>query len=119
MQRYTPKTFPEDPDGFMYLRIYVKSKEDTLIAYLNPEDLSSGSDNLYTIYLGKTNYPRQSKGKYVWKRRLSVRDLTKDGFKFIIPPNICDEGVCYFGIKPMKGTEIMKHNRCITFHAIK
>lgn len=119
MQRFTPKTFPKDPDRFMYLRIDVKSKEDTLIAYLNPEDVASGSENLYTIFLSKTKYPRQSKGKYDWKRRLSVRDLTKDGFKFIIPPNVCDEGVCYLGIQPMKGTQIIKHKICTAFHVMK
>lgn len=50
------KIFLEDLDGFMYFRIYVKSKEDIFIVYLNLEDIFSGSDNLYIIYLGKINY---------------------------------------------------------------
>lgn len=39
----------------------------------------------------------------IWKKTLEVGDWTEYGFKIFIQSGVCEKGICYLGIKPLKG----------------
>ncbi|XP_062590863.1 uncharacterized protein LOC134252407 [Saccostrea cucullata] len=114
LQRYTPKTIPKDPERFFYFNTEVKHEDDTIMLYFKPENIDINSKNLtlYTVFVSKTNYPREAEEKHDWKRLLSVRDWTENGFRLVIPPNTCIKGTCFIGLQPVEAkTETKSRKR--------
>jgi hypothetical protein len=108
MQRYTPTTIPNDPQGFFYFKVKVRNDDDYLLVYVKPENFNINAKDitLYTVFISKENYPRVEEGQYDWRQTISMKDWTVDGFKIIIPPSVCAKGTCYVGLQPLTGTVI-------------
>jgi hypothetical protein len=106
LQKYSPTTIPNDPEGFFYFKVKVRNDDDYMLFYVKPDNINIDVNGitLYTVFISKTDYPREAEGKHDWYQIISIRDWTVNGFKIIIPPHICAKGTCYVGLQPVKGT---------------
>jgi hypothetical protein len=102
-KKYIPLINPQYSEHMIYFTFDVINDGDAGLIYLKPDgfDLSGDDVLLYSFYFSSATFP--TSGVYDYKKVLNVRDWTKYGFKVFLPGNVCGKGLCYLGIKPLKG----------------
>lgn len=102
-KKYIPLINPRYSEQMIYFTFDVVNDGDAGLIYLKPDgfDLSSENVLLYSFYFSSATFPTSDVHDY--KKVLKVRDWTRYGFKVFLPGGICGKGLCYLGIKPLKG----------------
>lgn len=82
----------------------VTNDGDSVIIYFKPDDYDRTRHRdlpLYSFYFRADTFPTLA--KFDLKKTLEVGDWTEYGFKIFIQSGVCEKGICYLGIKPLKG----------------
>lgn len=82
----------------------VTNDGDSVILYFKPDDYDVARHQdlpLYSFYFRTDTFPTLS--KFDLKKTLNVRDWTEYGFKIFLQSGVCEKGICYLGIEPLKG----------------
>lgn len=103
-KKYIPLINPAYPEQMIFFTFDVTNDGDSVIIYFKPDDYDRTRHRdlpLYSFYFRADTFPTLT--KFDLKKTLEVGDWTEYGFKIFIQSGVCEKGICYLGIKPLKG----------------
>ena len=101
---YEPKIQTSYPEPMIYYKFEVENDGDAGVIFFKPDNFdinSNPNDTLYSFYFSSVYFPRSSDFEVVVSAaNWSTED---DGFKIFLDGGVCNEGICYMGIKLGQG----------------
>ena len=101
---YEPKIQTSYPEPMIYYKFEVENDGDAGVIFFKPDNFdinSNPNDTLYSFYFSSVYFPRFSDFEVVVSAaNWSTKD---DGFKIFLDGGVCNEGICYMGIKLGQG----------------